>query len=86
MGPLGFLFVVHGMAGIALFLYALRYQFGMSSAWKWGAAGLVGGMAPLGVFAWITRDDWGFMNKLVGFCITLAFEFGVLAVALGELA
>ena len=82
MNPFVFLLITHGMFAIGLFIWALKYGFGMGSAWKWGLSGLLLGMIPFGILAWKTRHDWGFFNKLFGFIILTGFEVGILFVAL----
>jgi hypothetical protein len=83
MNPFLFLLIVHGMAAIGLLAWSAKY--GLSTPWKWGVSGLVLGLAPFGVLAWITRDDWGIGNKIIGFLILVAFELGILYVTFSVL-
>lgn len=77
MSPITFLVIMHGMAAIALLVWALKYHFGIGSAWKWGLSGLLLGMIPFGILSWKTRYDWGFFNKLIGLMIVTGFEAGI---------
>jgi hypothetical protein len=72
------LLITHSMAAIAIYVYATRER--VSPAGKWAAAALLLGIAPFGPFAWITRDDWGVMNKLVGCLVLFGIEVLILSI------
>lgn len=75
-GLLGLL-IVHAMAASAMWIYASRY--GMTSPRNWAIASAILGLIPFGPLAWLTRDDWGIGNKLVGCLMMAALEILVLA-------
>lgn len=77
--------IIHAVAAIRLFSWALKYGMGFDGAGRLGVSSLLLGAIPIGIFGWRHFHHQTVSARIVGLVIAFAFELLFLGISVAAL-